>query len=210
MPADDPFHRHSSDRIITVAVFGNAAEAAIARSVVEDAGIRTSLDGELTSVALSLYAAGLTGVKLLVAEADAARAAAALAERLDEFSNAGSLPGSSWHCPTCDQVIDGTFQVCWSCGRFAGDEGDPDDDDTPARHIDAPPLTPDLLALRALRTALWCCLFPPAVIYLICLITTIPRNELSEPARRNLSGAIALGSLVAFFSAAILAWKFLY
>ena len=26
-----------------------------------------------------------------------------------------------WACPTCDEVVDGTFSVCWSCGTFAPD-----------------------------------------------------------------------------------------
>lgn len=26
-----------------------------------------------------------------------------------------------WSCPTCDEVVDGAFGVCWACGTFAPD-----------------------------------------------------------------------------------------
>jgi hypothetical protein len=28
---------------------------------------------------------------------------------------------ASWTCPTCDEVVDGQFSVCWACGTFAPD-----------------------------------------------------------------------------------------
>lgn len=69
-----------SDRLVKLAVFSDAATAHMAKARLAAAGIDSAvLDENVTSV-LSHLGAAIGGVKLLVHEADAARAAALLAE----------------------------------------------------------------------------------------------------------------------------------
>ena len=36
-----------------------------------------------------------------------------------EATAAPDAEAEPWTCLTCDEVVDGTFSVCWACGSFA-------------------------------------------------------------------------------------------
>ncbi len=82
-----------SNRLVTIATFQNPIEGSLARSRLEDAGIKTFLaDEETVGVAWHLSNA-LGGVKLQVQESDAEEAMTILAEGKDSCSAATpSLP----------------------------------------------------------------------------------------------------------------------
>lgn len=73
-----------SDQLVEVARFGSANEAAIARSVLDAAGISAVLDQEATATWLWHYGTALGGVKLRVRSSDADEARAILGGLSDE------------------------------------------------------------------------------------------------------------------------------
>lgn len=101
--------------LVTVATFATAAEASPARARLEEEGIRTYLEGGVTSDLLSYFGTAVTGVALRVAAGDVERALQCFGD--EPGSRQGeSEPIEAWTCARCDTQIDDGFEVCWSCG----------------------------------------------------------------------------------------------
>jgi hypothetical protein len=135
-----------SDRLVTLATFPSAAEAALARNVLDEGGIRSQLAQESSNWAFG----GLIGsVTLLVFEGDVERADQLLDEALgsplavedepqetdDEAPTsdfAENLPDRSppidvpsWTCRNCGARVHNDERVCWSCGTSKKGETNP-------------------------------------------------------------------------------------
>ena len=96
----------------TVGVFPSITEAAIVRGRLDQAGIRTWLQQELTSGQLFQVGIALGGITLQVASGDLQRVRELLAEDRESDTVSTSPP---WTCPRCDNEVDGGFEICWSC-----------------------------------------------------------------------------------------------
>ena len=44
---------------------------------------------------------------------------AAVAPIVAEVTAEPTVAPETWTCPTCDEVVDGSFAVCWACGSYA-------------------------------------------------------------------------------------------
>jgi hypothetical protein len=136
-----------SMRLVTLATFPSPVEAALARNVLEEAGIRAHATDDATGWAFSGM---FGGVRLLVDEADLERAGELLDEALgeplqtedepheDESENvplsdfAENLADRSpaednpaWTCGNCGARVDEVELRCWSCGATRGGEANP-------------------------------------------------------------------------------------
>jgi ribosomal protein L40E len=104
----------------TIATFATAAEAHIARNVLESEGIAAYLDFTNIAGALGLSGSIMCEVKLQVAEADQERARELLAQRTTHLQ---AIAGNSRICPKCGAKVPPDFEVCWSCqSPLGGDE----------------------------------------------------------------------------------------
>ena len=97
--------------LLPLAYFGSVIEADQVRAMLERHEIPTRIDGEAAGNVLAMMPA-LTRVQLLVRRDDLARAQ----QLLREFENRLDQPGEPWYCGRCEEIIEGGFEVCWSCG----------------------------------------------------------------------------------------------
>lgn len=103
----------ATSEFVEIAAFANAVEAEHVRSVLEENGVSAFIDGAAANTALSYVGTALGGVKVFVRAADAVQA-----REIVEDQRAGSdVSVMSWFCGTCEETVDGTFEVCWSCGQ---------------------------------------------------------------------------------------------
>jgi hypothetical protein len=107
-----------SDKLVLVATFSLPVEAQLARGRLEADGIKALLGGDESVNVFS----GIQGVggklTLHVAEADAERAAAILAEHLDKADDdgdAGRADDALWLCPLCGDAVRDDLDVCPAC-----------------------------------------------------------------------------------------------
>jgi len=101
------------DSPVKIATYQQAAEAEPYRVALEQEGIRVLVDGGHVGTTLSYVGSALGGVRLLVAESDAARALEILAEQQRAERN----DDGPWFCGECQEEVDAGFGACWSCGR---------------------------------------------------------------------------------------------
>ncbi len=111
-------------KLVTVAIFENAAQAHAAKSLLDLAGVQSVItDEELVSQLWHIGA--FNGIKLQVVAEDEK-----LARRT--LHDAGESPervhGAPWRCIKCQEVIEADFEVCWSCGAAREEAADPDFD----------------------------------------------------------------------------------
>ena len=136
-----------STRLVTLATFPSPVEAALARNILEDAGIRAHAADDASGWAFSGM---FGGVRLLVDEEDFDRAGELLdaalgepleaeeeppddeddeaatsdfAENLVDRSPAGDSP--SWTCGNCGARVADDERRCWSCGASRSGEANP-------------------------------------------------------------------------------------
>ena len=134
-------------RLVTLATFPSPVEAALARNILEDAGIRAHAADEATGWAFSGM---FGGVGLLVDEADLERAGELLDESLCEplqteeeppEDESNDLPVSdfaenladrspsenspAWNCDNCGTRVSADERRCWSCGATRGGDANP-------------------------------------------------------------------------------------
>lgn len=125
---------------------------------------------------------------------------------------------SHWYCGSCKEVLESSFDVCWSCGGARTEVGSPMPQEiaqlnspTKAAQSDAPGLTHDLeageseadkIALRAWQSALLGMLIPIfATVYSTYLVfkVCVKASELSVFGRNRFLGAVAINALVWMF-----------
>jgi len=150
----------------TIATFGDALEASLARNYLESAGIRSFLADELTmSVAWHLNVA-IGGVKLQVDEQDASAAAQMLAERHTPIADTADDTDSD---PASD---DPAAPLQYESG------GEPSDELAMTAREHA--------AERAWRGAIFGLFFPPIELYILwLLIQVFTSNECLRPSSRR-------------------------
>lgn len=105
-----------ADTLVTVMTFRNSFEARLAKNLLENEGIVSSMTDELTSD--GLFGAGLPQqVSLLVHENDAQRAVALLAEvELNKNWEDEAESGSDvWICSICGEPISNRLSICFAC-----------------------------------------------------------------------------------------------
>ena len=96
----------------TIGAYPSIIEASIVRGRLDQAGIRSWMQNELTSGQLFQVGLALGGVTLQVASVDLKRTRELMAEDAERV--AGEL-SSPWTCSRCGSEVDAGFEVCWSC-----------------------------------------------------------------------------------------------
>ena len=104
--------RHSEDgtTLVTIGVFPNLTEASLVRGQLDQAGIRSWLQDELTSGQLFQVGTALGGLKLQVASDQLESAREFLARQGHPLEDS-----SPWTCPACENEVEGHFEICWGC-----------------------------------------------------------------------------------------------
>ncbi len=103
----------ATSEFVEIAACANAVEAEYLRSVLEESGVSAFVDGAAASTALSHVGAALGGVRLFVRAADATQASAIV----EEVHAGLDVSAEAWFCGTCQESVEGTFRVCWSCAQ---------------------------------------------------------------------------------------------
>jgi len=150
--------RTMTDDFKLVAAFPTPVEASLAKSRLEEAGIRAFLDGEAAAGWLWHLSGAIGGVKVLVPAAEVESARGVLAE------SANALVGqAAWTCQRCGVEVDAEYEVCWSCGATPDGTNDPQfqvEAANPAEDDEPRAASPWLAVLLAL--------FPPAfIVYML-------------------------------------------
>ena len=109
-----------SDSLVTVMTFHSSFEAQLAKNLLENEGIASTLTGELSSdILMGILGTGLFGqqIALLVHEDDAQRAVALLAEvELNKDWEDEAESGSNvWMCSICGEPISNQLSICFAC-----------------------------------------------------------------------------------------------
>ena len=100
----------------TVGVYSSITEASIVRGRLDQAGIRSWMQEELTAGQLFQVGTALGGVKLQVANNDLQRARELIADEPSQGTT-----GAAWNCPRCGSDVDAGFEICWSCQATRAD-----------------------------------------------------------------------------------------
>ncbi len=204
-------HPISTARFVVVAKFFNEQDAHIAKADLAAGGVESMVDGANTNAMLSHIGSALGGVRLLVSEADKKRAEEILATYEKQKAQGNSTQGqSTWFCGTCREVLDVSFETCWSCGNERSEveqampsdlENHPDLAEQVVSSEDAPISRADELAQRAWRASLFgFTILPFLNFYSIALIFQVCacESELSKSGKRKFYGAILANLLFGF------------
>ena len=101
-----------STKMVTIATFENPAEAHAAKNCLEAEGIAAIVTDESVGSWLGYMGSAIGGIKLQVADVDVERSENILF--LQTAGDGGST--EPWRCTRCQEVVDGGFEICWSCG----------------------------------------------------------------------------------------------
>lgn len=103
----------TEDDIVEVYAAEDSAEAHLLRGLLEEQGIRVEVVGDalMTPVPLDMTP------RIWVQRHDEARAREIVAEfearqRTPHFD---SEPRETWKCPTCGELVEADFDLCWNC-----------------------------------------------------------------------------------------------
>lgn len=117
----NPEERSTDRSLETIGVFASITEASIARARLEEAGIRSWLQGELSTGQLFPVGLALGGISLEVSDADAASARSLL----DDVNQATTgADETAWICGTCGTEVESGFELCWKCQAVRPDRSD--------------------------------------------------------------------------------------
>lgn len=105
----------SRDEFVTLATFPDEVSASIVRAQLEEAGVRTYLQGGELGTTLWHVGTAIGGVALQVAAIDAARAVDLLRNEIGA-ETIFDLPGSLWLCGDCGETVSGRDETCPVCG----------------------------------------------------------------------------------------------
>lgn len=200
------------DDLVTIATFPSPQEANIAKSALNAEGVEAFVQGEITTSMLSYYGSSVAGARLQVRKSDSSRAT----EFLSVIESREQPPESigPWTCPNCQSEVDAGFAVCWSCGRDADDVSPPTQTDKRESEIpqdgheeDQPTRieSPDELANRAFRAAIWGIVFFPFWFYATYLIVMVSDKPLSPIGKRKFYASVAI--FVLLFIASLLIFQ---
>jgi hypothetical protein len=107
-------------KMVTVNSFENAAEAYAAKHRLEADGIAAIVTDEAVGNWLGYMGTAIGGIKVQVAEADVARSREIL------FTRPVASDAAPWRCRRCQELVQGDFELCWSCGGEREEVEDPD------------------------------------------------------------------------------------
>lgn len=116
----DPNDRGSFHRALTEALCIGRFDSAKAETLcmaLEHQGIPASTVPETGGV---IMYAPIPQASLWVNKRDLTRAMEIIESSSESLSRAGDRPG--WTCPSCDESLDGDFDVCWNCGYVRPNE----------------------------------------------------------------------------------------
>ena len=102
-----------SQSLVTIASFDHAEDAYAGRSELERRGISAVVVDAM--IAANLFKMGGIGASLQVDEEDVERARAVLLGFVSRQSDE-DVP-KFWRCGSCDEIVEPSFHVCWSCSR---------------------------------------------------------------------------------------------
>jgi hypothetical protein len=110
-----------ADKFVTVATFHRSFEAQLAKNLLEEEGIASTLSGELTADMLPFgQAGGSDQIVLQVSESDAQRAAGVLtavaaAKLDDDWEDEAESGAGVWLCSICGEPVSNRLSMCYSC-----------------------------------------------------------------------------------------------
>jgi hypothetical protein len=100
----------ADSNLIPIKACANAVEAEHLRALLEEQGVPAFIDGANANTTLWHVGTALGGVRVLVRESDSEEAAKILEHR--------SPATGPWYCGTCQEALDASFDLCWSCGSL--------------------------------------------------------------------------------------------
>jgi len=103
----------ASSEFVEITATANAVEAEYLRGVFEECGLSAFVDGAHANTTLSHIGSALGGVKVFVRQTDVEKAL----EIIEDIRAESDTSGEPWFCGACEESIDGSFAVCWSCGQ---------------------------------------------------------------------------------------------
>lgn len=197
-------HQISTAKFVVVAKFFNEQDAHFAKADLAAAGIESMVEGANTNSMLPHIG---SAVRLLVAEADKKRAE----EILATYEKQNAQGHATWFCGTCREVLDVSFETCWSCGneRSVVEQAIPSDLEEHPDLVeqvvsaeDEPISRADELAQRAWRASLFSFVVLPFIFnfYSIALIFKVCacESELSNSGKLKFYGALVANLLFGF------------
>lgn len=106
-----------SDKLVTVMTFNNSFEAQLAKNLLENEGIVSTVTGELSSDVLLGTGLACQQVALQVHERDAQRAVALLAEVAlnKDWEDEAESGSDVWICSICGEPISNRLSICFAC-----------------------------------------------------------------------------------------------
>jgi hypothetical protein len=90
-------------------------EAQLLRDLLEHHRIEAQVFGDYLAGAAGELPADITPSVWVIDERDLTRAQALLSDWLAE--NQARATARSWVCRGCGELVDGSFDLCWRCGR---------------------------------------------------------------------------------------------
>ncbi|HUT90074.1 MAG TPA: hypothetical protein VMY37_11295 [Thermoguttaceae bacterium] len=103
------------NRLVKVASRLSLWEAELARARLASGGISAWLGNANLVLWAWHYRDAVGGVTLHVLDSDAELAR----EIIDPARTQARDDQPPWTCPTCSRPVDGSWEICWNCGRFA-------------------------------------------------------------------------------------------
>ena len=105
------------DDIVEVYIAADGPEAHFLRNMLIDAGINAEVLGGTVSSSLGLPAGVESAPSVLVNKADEVRAREILSEweKQHRRSHPENEPRPAWKCPTCSELVDDDYELCWNC-----------------------------------------------------------------------------------------------
>jgi len=119
--------------LVPLLTYASVYEAHNYRNLLADEGIEAVVDGEVSASMLS-HIGRAVDTRLMVQRVDAERAARILADAKQESDQRTK---SEWFCGKCQEIVDGGFEVCWSCGGRQHEVEDPTVDPTNLKTTDS-------------------------------------------------------------------------
>jgi rubrerythrin len=107
-----------ADDIVEVYIAASAPEAHFLRNMLIDAGINAQVIGGTISSSLGLPAGVEAAPAVLVHRNDEAKAREILSEWEKVHRQPhrdDDEPRPAWRCPTCGELVDEDYELCWSC-----------------------------------------------------------------------------------------------
>ncbi len=173
-----------NDEFVTVATYASPVEANLAKSYLEDAGVKAFLSGEQMVETAWYLSNAVGGIKLQTASRNAEEALAILAERVD------SMPVSR----DKSESVEESAELLTASGSAAGDADSDGGADTDGDDVETQLTSREEWANRALRSALFGLLWMPLQPYVtwILLKVFLSDERLGPVPRRNAIVAAAI------------------